>query len=170
MGRPSYEGVCTLHIRDLKGKLYSICISSSKGQFGCSFITPGTILISQCIFRRTYDRQPGDRNQKYNFSVSHPPSCFLLSWLVPLFSALSHHSMETASSVLSPLHVLKSGLGNHRMSLIVFLFYSLVENDFPHISWVPCASICLRLLTNNLGKNFWISIIFNQTKRMINFM
>lgn len=46
----------------------------------------------------------------------------------------------------------------------------MLEDEFPSISWTPCASHCLDLLIEDVGKIFWVDHIFKTARSMVRFV
>ena len=46
----------------------------------------------------------------------------------------------------------------------------MLEDEYPAIVWTPCASHCLDLLIEDIGKNFWVDEIFAVAKSMVKFV
>ena len=46
----------------------------------------------------------------------------------------------------------------------------LLEDAYPTIVWIPCASHCLDLLIEDIGKIAWVDEIFAVAKSMVKFI
>ena len=46
----------------------------------------------------------------------------------------------------------------------------MLEDEFPSITWTPCASHCLDLLIEDVGKIFWVDDIFRTARCMVRFV
>ena len=47
---------------------------------------------------------------------------------------------------------------------------SMLEDEFPSIAWTSCASHCLDLLIEDIGKIFWVDAIFKTALSMVRFL